>query len=270
MSNVSHIDRRRLLTLLGAAGGATLLVGASGARAMNNPVRKPKVVVELFTSQGCNACPPADALLGRLVRQPDILGIGYNIDYWDYLGWRDTLARAEFTRRQRMYAKARGDDAVYTPQIIVNGRWHVVGNNPRKVAALINKARGKGGCQLTDMTMRREDKALVVELAEASGKVRAMMRTFGGKKGGKGKAEATLWVVGMKSRVPVRIASGENRGRHIAYHHVARHIMPAAMWHGEEKRLSLPLDEIMRGGADFCAALLQLGTHGPIIAAARI
>ncbi len=267
MSHPLHIDRRRLLALLAASAGAAgssvaagNLLGrpASAMTGSGGKARHPSVVVELFTSQGCSACPPADALLGELVRQPDILGISYNIDYWDYLGWRDTLARAEFTRRQRMYAKARGDDKVYTPQMVINGRWHVVGNDRRRVKAMIERARREGGCQQVAMTLRRKDKALMVDIAAAPDVL---------KQGGAA-PEATLWLVTMRDAVSVKIRRGENRGRQITYHHVARSIVPAAMWHGTEQHLMLPLQEVMRGKADACAALLQLGSHGPIIAAA--
>ena len=262
MSHPVHIDRRHLLALLGAAGTASVLARpASAMTGAGSKARHPKVVVELFTSQGCSACPPADALLARLIRQPDVLGIGYNIDYWDYLGWRDTLARAEFTRRQRMYAKARGDDAVYTPQLVVNGRWHVVGNDPAQVMKLVDRARREGGCQQVEMTLRRDARALVADIADAP---EALLRRHGGK------MEATLWVVTMKDRVKVAIRRGENRGRKVVYHHVARSIVPAAMWHGARQRLTLPLREIMRGQADACAVLLQLNTHGPIISAASL
>ena len=271
-----HIDRRHLLALLGAAGATSMLARPAGAMsAADGKVRHPAVVVELFTSQGCSACPPADALLGRLINEPDVLGIGYNIDYWDYLGWRDTLARSEFTRRQRMYAKARGDDAVYTPQMIINGRHHVVGNDPVRVARAIEQARANGGCQLADMQLRRRDKVLEVVLGAADEKLRRLLAQGAGSGAGTADAgargrHATLWMVTLKRRVPVQIRRGENRGRAITYHHVARRIVPAAMWDGRAQRLSLPLAEIMAAEAELCAALLQVGGHGPVIAAALL
>ena len=87
-----------------------------------------KAVIELFTSQGCSSCPPADALLGEYAKRDDVLALSFPVDYWDYLGWKDTLASHENTERQRAYAAARGDRQVYTPQVVVNGVEHMVGS----------------------------------------------------------------------------------------------------------------------------------------------
>ncbi len=252
----NRMTRRRLLLALAAAGGAMALRPSSAAAALPGAgLRKPKVVVELFTSQGCNACPPADALMEDLCQARGVLGISYNIDAWDYLGWRDTLARPEFTRRQRMYAKARGDDAIYTPQMVINGHRHVVGNARDKVLAVIAEEEAAGGCQKVPLNMRRVADVLEIHIGESD--------AFSDR-------EATLWLVSMREKERVKIRRGENRGREVVYHHVARRIVPAGMWHGGAMRLSLPRAEIMAGNADLCAAILQLDTHGPIIAAAEI
>ena len=250
-----NMTRRRLLLALAAAGAAVLQSGRGDAGRPGGMARKPQVVVELFTSQGCNACPPADTLMEELCRTPGVLGISYNIDAWDYLGWRDTLARPEFTRRQRMYARARGDDAIYTPQMIINGRRHVVGNARKQVLDAIAEEARAGGCQQVPLTAWRTEQALTIEIGEHAALARR---------------EATVWVVAMRDRVDVTIRRGENRGRKITYHHVARRIVPAGMWHGKAMRISLPHSEIMVDKADLCAVLLQLGTHGPIIAAAEL
>ncbi len=92
-----------------------------------------KAVVELFTSQGCSSCPPADALLGKYAGRDDVLALSYNVDIWDNLGWKDTLASHDFTDRQRNYATARGDNARYTPQVVVNGREHFVGSDKASI-----------------------------------------------------------------------------------------------------------------------------------------
>ena len=243
--------------MLAAASAALMLPAVRGARAMpaGDALRRPKVVVELFTSQGCSACPPADALLRELCQRDGVLGISYNIDIWDYLGWRDTLARPEFTRRQRMYARALGEKRVYTPQMIINGRRQVVGNAREKVLAIIAEEMRGAGCQRVPMTLRRARQRLEVDIGENP--------ALAGR-------EATLWLVPMRERAPVKIRRGENRGREITYHHVARRIVPAGMWRGRAMRLSLPREEIMAEHADLCAAILQLDTHGPIIAAAAL
>ena len=249
------MTRRRLLLALAAGGAAAVWPGTGRAMRPGAAARKPMVVVELFTSQGCSACPPADALMEELCRSRGVLGISYNIDAWDYLGWRDTLARPEFTRRQRMYAKVRGDDAIYTPQMVINGRRHVVGNAREKVLAAIAEEEKAGGCQKVPLSARRAAQALDIEIGEDA--------ALAGR-------EATVWVVAMREKVQVKIRRGENRGREITYHHVARRIVPAGMWHGKPMRISLPRSEIMAEKADLCAVLLQLDTHGPIIAAAEL
>src|SRR5450756_1517334 len=89
----------------------------------------PRAVLELFTSQGCSSCPPADKILGELAQDPSVIALSMPIDYWDYLGWKDTLADARFSARQRAYSRMRGDREVYTPQVVVNGSAHVIGSD---------------------------------------------------------------------------------------------------------------------------------------------
>ena len=100
----------------------------------------PKAVLELFTSQGCSSCPPADKLAEELAKDPKLVVISYPVDYWDYLGWKDTLARHEFTDRQRAYGAKRGDNQVYTPQVVVSGGSHVIGSERKTVETMIEKA----------------------------------------------------------------------------------------------------------------------------------
>src|SRR5919201_326871 len=108
-------------------------VGALGVCAIIAVIRPahadPKAVVELFTSQGCSSCPPADKLLGDLAKDPSVIALSMPIDYWDYLGWKDTLADSRFSARQRAYSRTRGDREVSTPQAVVNGEVHVIGSD---------------------------------------------------------------------------------------------------------------------------------------------
>lgn len=124
------------------AARSSLSIGLAAALlatpALAGPIKRP-VVVELFTSQGCNSCPPADALLGRLATRPDVLAISLPITYWDMLGWKDTLATEANTRRQKAYAQYMGRGGVYTPQIIVDGVTDVVGSREGEVEAAIAK-----------------------------------------------------------------------------------------------------------------------------------
>ena len=122
--------------------------GALGVCAIVAVIRpahaEPKAVVELFTSQGCSSCPAADKLLGELARDPSVIALSLPIDYWDYLGWKDTLADSRFTARQKAYSRMRGDRDVYTPQAIVNGAAHVIGSDRARIEGAI-KDSGKGG-----------------------------------------------------------------------------------------------------------------------------
>src|SRR5262252_8369280 len=104
----------------------------------------PRAVVELFTSQGCSSCPPADKIIGELAKDPDVIAMSMPIDYWDYLGWKDTLSDARFSARQRAYSKVRGDRAVYTPQVIVNGSTQVVGSDRAAIETAIDETRNNG------------------------------------------------------------------------------------------------------------------------------
>ncbi len=260
-------SRRRLLRLLGLAGLWGLGSGAlaapmpaeGGMRSAGNGHEKGHgalVVVELFTSQGCSACPPADALLRELARRPDVLALTYNVDYWDYLGWRDTLGSPDFTRRQRRYAAWRRDSRVYTPQMIINGRHHVIGNRRAEVLRLIEKERQAGDCRRVAMSMERRGDMLLVKAGPQPDRLDVH--------------DATLWVVTAVPEVTVTIERGENRGRTLRYANVVRRIVPAGMWHGHPLELPLPAEELFVDGATMCAALLQIEDHGPIIGAARM
>jgi hypothetical protein len=248
--------RRRLLRLLGLAGLSALARAAHAGNHAGASHGLPLVVVELFTSQGCSACPPADALLRELARRPDVLALTYNVDYWDYLGWRDTLGSPDFTRRQRRYAAWRRDSRVYTPQMIINGRHHVIGNRREEVMRLIARERQAGDCRRVSMSLARRGDLLLVRAGPQPDKLDIH--------------DATLWVITAIPEVTVTIERGENRGRTLTYANVVRKIVPAGMWHGRPLELPLPAEELFVDGASMCAALLQVEDHGPIIGAARL
>src|SRR3954453_12912197 len=105
----------------------------------------PRAVVELFTSQGCSSCPPADRILGELAKDASVIAVSLPIDYWDYLGWKDTLADPKFTARQKAYSKVRGDRQVYTPQVVVNGKLHALGNDRTSIEHAISDSSKTSG-----------------------------------------------------------------------------------------------------------------------------
>jgi hypothetical protein len=215
-----------------------------------------KGVVELFTSQGCSSCPPADKLLADYADRSDILALSYNVDYWDYLGWKDTLASPENTQRQRDYAQARGDGQVYTPQAVIDGRTHVVGS--RQPA--IDEALAKYGDGLpVPLSLSTTADAITVNIGKAA---EGSM------------PHATLWLVMYTREVTVPIDRGENTGKTITYRNSVRKLRPIAMWKGDDMSVDLPKSEFKHAGADRCAVLLQAETEdglpGPILGAATI
>ena len=231
-----------ILTLILALAGA-LAIGGTPARA----IEPPRAVVELFTSQGCSSCPPADAFMGKLSTADDLITLTFPVDYWDYLGWRDTLASRANSTRQREYARERGDGAVYTPQIVINGRSHIIGSDRKAVASEIERQGIEGKAPSVPVTIEASEKSLAITIGNgpppASG-------------------EATLWLAAFMARATVRIGNGENRGRTITYYHVVRSLRPIGMWMGKTVSLVLPKKEIIKDGIDGLAVLLQEDSHG--------
>src|SRR5947208_869101 len=113
----------------------------------------PRAVVELFTSQGCSSCPPADKVIGELANDPSVIALSMPIDYWDYLGWKDTLADSRFTARQKAYSQVRGDREVYTPQVVVNGSVHVIGSDRPGIEEAIGTTANATGVMSVPVTM---------------------------------------------------------------------------------------------------------------------
>jgi hypothetical protein len=213
-------------------------------------------VIELFTSQGCSSCPSADALLEGYAKRPDVLALSFSVDYWDYLGWKDTLASAKFTKRQRVYAQARGDGQVYTPQMVINGTSHVVGSNKSAIDAAMVTATSSAATELVSLKLQAQGQHLVIECE--------------GKAANGAAKDATLWLVHVTRRVDVPIKRGENSGKTITYHNVVREMTPIGMWSGQPLTVKLERHAITQPGGELYAVLLQQGQAGPIIGAATI
>jgi len=214
----------------------------------------PKAVVELFTSQGCSSCPAADALLGRLAQRDDVLAISLSVDYWDYLGWRDTLAQAKFAERQKAYARALGDGMVYTPQAVVNGVVHVNGSDEDKITSAIEK---------TSKVIAH----IPVRLSPVDGK---LVVEVGSAPQGAATKDATLWLAVMSKSVDVPITRGENKGKTITYSNVVRELIPIGLWNGKPTTVQFERHSITHKGAERYAVLLQQGHAGPIVGAALL
>lgn len=238
----------------GAAMAALILLSAAVSRA--GDVVDPVGVVELFTSQGCNSCPPADEVLAELGRRGDVVALGYHVDYWDYLGWGDTLATPENTARQHEYRKAFAKRGVYTPQAVINGRVHVNGAKRTKVLDLLTTLDRDGKGLDVDVQVTRTGDSIVISVGDAAGAL----------------GEAHVVLVYFSPAQPVDIGKGENRGRKVVYWNPVTGTQAAGIWHGKAARFELPASEIEKKGEGGFAVLVQSvtadGAPGPILGAA--
>ena len=238
------MSRNIPLLLLAAA------VAAGFAAAPGRAQDKAPVVVELFTSEGCSSCPPADAFLGELAQRPDVVALAFHVDYWDYIGWKDPYAHAAFTQRQHEYAAALGLHMVYTPQMVVDGRTDVVGSERGSVEAAIGKAAA-------------QPKLAVAIEKGAGGAYRAVIPAAAAPSGG----PATVWLAVFDSEQETRVKRGENGGRTLKEFNIVREWRQIGTWKGDA--LTLPID-IAMGDPDRngCAIVVQSGPVGPVLGAA--
>lgn len=204
-------------------------------------------MLELFTSQGCNSCPPADRLLGELASRPDVLAVSFNVDYWDYLGWKDTLGRREWTERQRAYARALRSRSVYTPQLVIAGLAHVVGSDRAHAEHQIEAARQR--LPVAEIRLARPVSGQMT--VEVSGTVPAR--------------GTSLWLVRYDEARSVAIGRGENRGQTLTYHNVATGLHRIGEWQGGTSLATIP-DEL-RAGPGRQAVFLQEDGQGAILGA---
>ena len=243
-SGLTFADQPDRLVMHGfRALGALAILAAMTALPSSQAFAGGKSVVELFTSQGCSSCPAADRLLGTLAKEPNLIPLTLAVDYWDYLGWKDTLALHSHTKRQRNYAKVRGDMNVYTPQAIVNGVKYAVGSDAREInAALRNHPSNEAEIPLT---LKRDGENISVDV-------------------GAGQGKATVWMLSVASKVEVKIAKGENKGASVTYVNVVRAWRNLGAWSGRPVRTSVPVAELQQNGADTVVVLVQSGAeHSP-------
>jgi hypothetical protein len=204
----------------------------------------PRAVIELFTSQGCSSCPPADKLVSELRKDPKLVVVSLPVHYWDYLGWKDTLADPRHTARQKAYSRMRGDGDVYTPQVVVNGTVHALGSDRAAIEGAVVTARGNGA-QLS----------VPVQVVVADGQVSITV--------GEGNANPAgeIWLWGVASSVPVEIRRGENRGRTITYSNVVRRWIKLDDWDGPGT-WTVPLAQVKSEMVDSVAVIVQAGKTG--------
>lgn len=244
------MTRIALLRLLAGFGPAWLgLLGPACAGEV-----PPRAVVELFTSQGCSACPPADRLVNELARDPGVIALTLPVTYWDYLGWKDTLASTSFTARQRAYASMRGDRQVFTPQAVVNGAATVVGSDR---AALERSIRDPGTAA-----------SLPVAIQSEAGPDRIVIDVGPAPEAGR---TAEVWLLPIARTREVSIGRGENRGRTVTYRNVVRGMHHVGSWRGAPAHYEVPRTALAQADADSYVVVLQAEHNGPgrILGAAR-
>ncbi|HUG61526.1 MAG TPA: DUF1223 domain-containing protein [Methylomirabilota bacterium] len=215
-------------------------------------------VVELFTSQGCSSCPPADKVLNEIAQDPNIVALSFSVDYWDYLGWQDTLAKPEFTQRQKAYADARGDRSIYTPQVVVNGRDHVVGSNREKILGVLDDFAAAGKGMTVEVTARIEGDRIVVRVPD--GVLPPHTR-------------AAVWIASYREPVGVEIGRGENAGHEVTYTNAVERWQVLGMWDGDAMTVELQISDMTTDQTAGCAVVLQTkrkGRPGPILGAAKV
>jgi hypothetical protein len=228
-----------------AGAGAAFAAAAFLAGTADAASAEPPVVVELFTSQGCSSCPPANATLSTLADRPDVLALSFGVTYWDNLGWKDTFASPQFTARQWDYARGLHHDDVATPEMVVQGRVDTVGQTPSEVEPLIRAARA-------DL---KSGPAIVFRGAHVTIAASTTQRP------------ADVWLVRYDPRtVQVPVRRGENGGRTLPHRDVVRELSRLGAWNGSQTtfRFKPSVDPTLR-----TAVLVQAGRGGPILAAAR-
>jgi hypothetical protein len=224
---------------------AILIAGAIVASAVAAQAGEPRALLELFTSQGCSSCPPADRLVGQLVNDPSLVALSIPIDYWDYLGWRDTLANPAHSARQRADARARGDGQVYTPQIVVNGAADALGSDQAAIEHAIAQTDRKAGVMSLPVSVALSNGALSVSVSDAD----------------KAPAAAEVWLCPLAKVVQVAIGRGENRGRTITYHNVVRNWVKLGTLSPAQSSWNVPIAQIRGEGIDAAAVMVQEGSH---------
>jgi hypothetical protein len=238
----------RTLALLIGIGLATI---GSASAAETSPI-----VVELFTSQGCSSCPPADALLGELSKRSDVLALGFHVDYWDYIGWKDPYASKLATKRQKQYAESFRLSFVYTPQMVVNGVSESVGSDRSNIEAALDKVKAHPPAHPSLVLERRADGGLLVHVGAAEMK-----------------RPATVWLACFDRQKSTVVPRGENAGSTLTNYHIVRHFESLGTWKGQMLDLSVGpevVEEYAGRPDQDMAVLLQTDGVGPILVAERL
>jgi hypothetical protein len=204
---------------------------------------EPRAVIELFTSQGCSSCPPADKLIAEYAHDPSVIALSLAVDYWDYLGWKDTLALSSHSSRQRAYAKTRGDRKVYTPQVVIDGAVHALGSDKVAIERAIRLERESSSPLSLPVTIERSGDKLTVSVPASKDE----------------KGQAEVWLCPITRSVPVSIGRGENSGHSFNYTNVVRRWIKLGDWNGKAETFNVPVKDVQTAGVDSAAVMVQSG-----------
>jgi hypothetical protein len=209
---------------------------------------EPRAVIELFTSQGCSSCPAADKVIGELAHDPSLITISLAVDYWDYLGWKDTLALHGHSNRERAYANARGDREVYTPQVVVNGIAQALGSDKAAIEKAIEQTRAVAAPLKLPVTIAVADGTVTVNVPAANNENNS----------------GEVWLSPITSKAPVTIMRGENSGQTLTYTNVVRRWVKLGDWTGKAASFSIPVSNLpdesySLGDVDRLAVFVQSG-----------
>ena len=215
-------------------------------------------VIELFTSQGCSSCPPADELLAELTKNhPEFITLTLPVDYWDYIGWKDTLALPAFSARQKAYALSRGDNHVYTPQAVVFGLSHVVGSDRAEIEEAVKTSVGQMGAMSVPINVTSQAEGLSVDVGAAP---------EGAPRWG------AFWLLQVAQERKVTIGRGENSGRTVSYTNVVRSMAKVGDWSGKAAHYDIRREDLLSNDSDSWVVVLQAssgGKPGPVLAAVK-
>ena len=267
----------RALALALGLGGLGLAAPAAAQVSLPGAAFERQVVLELFTAQGCAACPPADAMLAQLAMREDVIALALHVDYWDYIGWADTFALAEHTERQKRYARRNGHSTIYTPQVIVNGADVIEGFRVMQVMNAIDAHRGRQAEIVLELSRaetgaleiraRRNDRAdepaLVSRAAQDHGEEPFALRARSAREA---EERLALHLIRYIPSASVEIHAGENAGRRGEYHNIVTSWQTVATW---DMRAPLEMS-VQIDGTDPVVVVIQERGQGEIVAAARM
>ena len=232
-----------------------LLLALAAAPLIGVPITlaadKPPVVVELYTSQGCSSCPPADKYMGELTKRKDVLGLTFHVDYWDYIGWKDPFAMPQNTTRQRRHSQSLGLRNIFTPQMVIQGAVSAVGSDRMDVDQAIHQT--KKLAQVAVSLRHHKNGQLNIMIPAAATK-----------------DTAKIYLVAYDDKHSTSVKRGENGGRKLSYYNVVREMKQVGTWSGSKFALSVPLSGLMSAGRSACAVLVQSVRTGRILGAAQI